>query len=151
MYYIGVDLGGTNIAVGIVNENYEIVKKGSTPTKPERGCDPIIEDMGALCRKLVSECGLTLDDIAYAGIATPGTANSDTGIVEYSNNIPFRNYPIAAKLSALLDGKKVYIENDANAAAKAEAFAGVAKGAKYSVMITLGTGLGLLRIQLRGR
>ena len=142
MYYIGVDLGGTNIAVGIVNENYEIVKKGSTPTKPERGCDPIIEDMGALCRKLVSECGLTLDDIAYAGIATPGTANSDTGIVEYSNNIPFRNYPIAAKLSALLDGKKVYIENDANAAAKAEAFAGVAKGAKYSVMITLGTGLG---------
>ena len=142
MYYIGVDLGGTNIAVGIVNENYEIVKKGSTPTKPERGCDPIIEDMGALCRKLVSECGLTLDDIAYAGIATPGTANSDTGIVEYSNNIPFRNYPIAAKLSALLDGKKVYIENDANAAAKAEAFAGVAKGAQYSVMITLGTGLG---------
>ena len=142
MYYIGVDLGGTNIAVGIVNEKYEIVKKGSTPTKPERGCDPIIEDMGALCRKLVSECGLTLDDIAYAGIATPGTANSDTGIVEYSNNIPFRNYPIAAKLSSLLDGTKVYIENDANAAAKAEAFAGVAKGAKYSVMITLGTGLG---------
>ncbi len=142
MYYIGVDLGGTNIAVGIVNENYEIVKKGSTPTKPERGADPIIEDMAALAKKLVAECDLTLADIAWAGIATPGTANSDTGIVEYSNNIPFRNYPIADKLSALLDGTKVYIENDANAAAKAEAIAGVAKGAKYSVMITLGTGLG---------
>lgn len=142
MYYIGVDLGGTNIAVGIVNENYEIVKKGSTPTKPERGADPIIEDMAALAKKLVAECDLTLADIAWAGIATPGTANSDTGIVEYSNNIPFRNYPIADKLSALLDGLKVYIENDANAAAKAEAIAGVAKGAKYSVMITLGTGLG---------
>ena len=142
MYYIGVDLGGTNIAVGIVNENYEIIKKGSTPTKPERGADPIIEDMAALAKKLVAECNLTLADIAWAGIATPGTANSDTGIVEYSNNIPFLNYPIADKLSALLDGIKVYIENDANAAAKAEAIAGVAKGAKYSVMITLGTGLG---------
>lgn len=142
MYYIGVDLGGTNIAIGIVNENYEIVKKGSVPTKPERGADPIVEDMAALSRKLIAECSLTLDDIEYAGVATPGTANSETGVVEYSNNIPFLNYPMAEKLSALLDGKPVYIENDANAAAKAEAFAGAAKGAKYSVMITLGTGLG---------
>ena len=142
MYYIGVDLGGTNIAIGIVNEQFEIVKKGSTPTKPERGNDPIIEDMAALAKKLVAELGLTMDDIAYAGVATPGTANSETGVVEYANNINFVRYPLAAKLSALLDGKPVYIENDANAAAKAEAMAGVAKGAKYSVMITLGTGLG---------
>ena len=55
MYYIGVDLGGTNIAVGIVNEQFEIVKKGSTPTKPERGNDPIIEDMAALAKKLIAE------------------------------------------------------------------------------------------------
>jgi len=142
MYYIGVDLGGTNIAIGIVNEQYEIVKKGSTPTKPERGADPIIEDMAELAKKLVAECGLTMDDIEYAGIATPGTANSETGVVEYSNNIPFLNYPIADKLSALLGGKPVHIENDANAAAKAEAIAGAAKGAPFSVMITLGTGLG---------
>ena len=142
MYYIGVDLGGTNIAVGIVNEQFEIVKKGSTPTKPERGNDPIIEDMAALAKKLVAELGITMDDIAYAGVATPGTANSATGVVEYANNINFIRYPLAEKLSALLDGKPVYIENDANAAAKAEAMAGVAKGAQYSVMITLGTGLG---------
>ncbi len=142
MYYIGVDLGGTNIAVGICNDKFEIVKKGSTPTKPERGADPIIEDMAALCRKLVEECGITLDDIGWAGVATPGTANSETGVVEYANNIPFLGYPLAEKLSSLLDGKTVYIENDANAAAKAEAIAGVAKGAKFSVMITLGTGLG---------
>ncbi len=142
MYYIGVDLGGTNIAIGIVNEEFEIVKKGSVPTKPERGNDPIIEDMAALAKKLVAECGLTMDDIEYAGVATPGTANSDTGVVEYSNNIKFVKYPLAEKLSALLDGKPVYIENDANAAAKAEAMAGVAKGAQFAVMITLGTGLG---------
>ncbi len=142
MYYIGVDLGGTNIAIGIVNEEFEIVKKGSTPTKPERGADAIVADMAALSRKLLEEMGLTLDDVASAGVATPGTANNETGVVEYANNIPFLQYPLADKLSALLDGKPVYIENDANAAAKAEAMAGVAKGAPFSVMITLGTGLG---------
>jgi glucokinase len=142
MYYIGVDLGGTNIAIGIVNEEFEIVKKGSTPTKPERGADAIVADMAALSRKLLEEMGLTLDDVVSAGVATPGTANNETGVVEYANNIPFLQYPLADKLSALLDGKPVYIENDANAAAKAEAMAGVAKGAPYSVMITLGTGLG---------
>lgn len=142
MYYIGVDLGGTNIAIGIVNEDFEIVKKGSTPTKPERGADAIVEDMASLSRKLIEEMGITMDDIASAGVATPGTANNETGVVEYANNIPFLQYPLADKLSALLDGKPVYIENDANAAAKAEAMAGVAKGAPYSVMITLGTGLG---------
>ena len=142
MYYIGVDLGGTNIAIGIVNEEFEIVKKGSTPTKPERGADAIVADMAALSHKLLEEMGLTLDDVVSAGVATPGTANNETGVVEYANNIPFLQYPLADKLSALLDGKPVYIENDANAAAKAEAMAGVAKGAPYSVMITLGTGLG---------
>lgn len=142
MYYIGVDLGGTNIAIGIVNEDYEIVKKGSVPTKPERGADAIVEDMASLSRKLIEEMGISMDEIASAGIATPGTANSDTGVVEYANNVPFDHYPLAAKLSALLDNKPVYIENDANAAAKAEAMAGVAKGEPFSVMITLGTGLG---------
>lgn len=142
MYYIGVDLGGTNIAIGIVNEDYEIVKKGSVPTKPERGADAIVEDMASLSRKLIEEMGISIDEIASAGIATPGTANSDTGVVEYANNVPFDHYPLAAKLSALLDNKPVYIENDANAAAKAEAMAGVAKGEPFSVMITLGTGLG---------
>ena len=142
MVTIGVDLGGTNIAVGIVNEQYEIVKKGSVPTKPERGADAIVADMASLSKKLLAECNLTLDDVAFAGIATPGTANNVTGVVEYANNIPFLHYPLADKLSALLDGKPVYIENDANAAAKAEAMAGVAKDAPISLMITLGTGLG---------
>ncbi len=142
MYYLGIDLGGTNIAAGIVNENYEIVKKKSTPTLANRDGKLIIKDMAELCRNLIAECGLTLDDIAYAGIATPGTANSETGVVEYANNLPFKKFPIADLLKEYLGIKEVYIENDANAAAKAEAIAGAAKGAKYSVMITLGTGLG---------
>lgn len=142
MYYLGIDLGGTNIAAGIVNEKYEIVKKKSTPTLANRDGKLIIKDMADLCRSLIEECNLTLDDIEYAGIATPGTANSETGVVEYANNLPFKKFPIADLLKEYLGVKKVYIENDANAAAKAEAIAGAAKGAKFSVMITLGTGLG---------
>ena len=142
MYYLGIDLGGTNIAAGIVNDEYQIIKKKSVPTLAHRDGKEIMKDMGKLCLDLISEAGLTLKDIAYAGIASPGTANSETGVVEYANNLPFKNFPIADLLKEYTGIEKVYIENDANAAAKAEAIAGAAKGAKFSVMITLGTGLG---------
>ena len=143
MYYIGIDLGGTNIAAGIVDgENGKIVIKDSVPTKADREPDEIIKDMASLCKDLVKRQNLTLDDIGYAGIATPGTADHDNGVVVYSNNLPFRNYPIAAKLSEFLGIDKVLIENDANAAAKGEAAFGAAKGYKDSITITLGTGLG---------
>ncbi len=141
-HYLGIDLGGTNIAVGVVNEDLEIVVKGSVPTGAERPADEIIADMAALCKKVVADAGLTMADIEYAGIASPGTANSETGIIEYANNLPFINYPIADKLASMAGVSKVHIENDANAAALAEALAGAAKGAKYSIMITLGTGVG---------
>lgn len=142
MYYLGIDLGGTNIAAGIVDESYKIIKKKSVPTQAHRDGKEIMKDMAKLCLDLIADCGLTVKDIAYAGIATPGTANSATGVVEYANNLPFKNFPIADLLKEYSGIEKVYIENDANAAAKAEAIAGVAKGAKFSVMITLGTGLG---------
>lgn len=142
MYSIGIDLGGTNIAVGIVDKEYRIVKKESIPTRAKREADEITADIAALCLKLMGELGLCRADIEFAGLATPGTANSESGIIEYANNLPFYMYPMCEKLSALLGGIKVYIENDANAAAKAEAMAGAAKGSRYSVMITLGTGVG---------
>lgn len=142
MYYIGVDLGGTNIAVGVVNDKFEIIKKGSVPTKADREADEIIRDMADLSLRLLGECGLGAADVEYAGISTPGTAVRETGVVIYANNLPFMNYPLAAKLSEMTGIKRVLIENDANAAAKAEAVAGAARGAKFSVMITLGTGVG---------
>ncbi len=142
MYYIGIDLGGTNIAAGIVNEKGELLVKSSIPTGAHRGPDAVVEDMAGLCKKLIDDKGLTIDDIEYVGIATPGTADHDRGIVVYSNNIKFLNYPIADKLMSFLPVKKVLIENDANAAAKGEAECGAAKGHKDSVMITLGTGVG---------
>ncbi len=141
-YFIGIDLGGTNIAAGVVDENLNILKKGSVPTLASRPADEIVADMAKLCLDIVKDAGLSLSDIECAGIAAPGTANSETGIIEYANNLPFRNFPIAAKLSEMSGISCVIIENDANAAALAEAVAGAAKGERYSVMITLGTGVG---------
>lgn len=142
MYYIGVDLGGTNIAVGIVDSQHHIIKKASTPTLADRPAEAIVRDMARVAEGLIADCHLTLSDIAYVGIASPGIANSKTGVVEYSCNLPFVNFPIADCFKSFLPVKEVYVENDANAAALAEALAGAAKGTRNSVMITLGTGVG---------
>lgn len=142
MYYLGIDLGGTNIAAGVVDENYNILVKGSVPTLSKRPIDEVMTDMANLCKKLLAEANLTLSDIAYAGIASPGTCNSATGVVEFSNNLVMYNYPIAKVLSEKLGIEKVYIDNDANSAALAEALVGAAKGASSAIMVTLGTGVG---------
>lgn len=143
MYYIGVDLGGTNIAAGIVNSEFQIVKKGSVPTNVAgRTAEEIIKDMGALCDSLVKDAGMTFDDIEYVGIASPGAIDPVRGVVNYANNLPFSRFPIADTLKKFIPVKKVLVENDANAAAKGEAVAGAAKGVGDVVMITLGTGVG---------
>lgn len=142
MYYIGVDLGGTNIAVGIVDSDYKMVKKGSVPTKAQRDPRLIIKDMADLCAKLVDEAGLTFDDIEYAGIAAPGSVDPESGVVLYANNLPFEQFAIADILKSFIPVKKVYLDNDANAAALGEVFAGAARGKKSAIMITLGTGVG---------
>ena len=139
MYYLGIDLGGTNIAAGIVDK---IVNKGSTPTLVNRDPELIIKDMGILCMSLLNESGISINDIAYAGIASPGSVNPEKGIIEYANNLPFLKFPIADTLRKYFPVKKVYLENDANAAALGEAVGGAAKGKNISLMVTLGTGVG---------
>lgn len=142
MYRIGIDLGGTNIAAGLVNENYQIVRKDSVPTNAQRDPALIVDDIAMLCKKICEEQGIALSDIEAIGIASPGIANHDDGVVEYANNLPFRQFPICAMLRERTGIKNVHVENDANAAAWGEAVAGAAKGTKKSVMITLGTGVG---------
>ncbi len=142
MYYLGIDLGGTNIAVGVVDENYKLVLKGSVPTLAERDIEFVIDDMADLCKKLIADAGLTVDDIAHAGVASPGTVNPETGYVQYANNLRIRDLPLAKMLSERTGIKEVYLANDADAAAYGEAIVGAAKGSTNSVMITLGTGVG---------
>lgn len=98
--------------------------------------------MADLTLQLVSEMGLTEQDIVCAGIATPGTADSEHGVVVYCCNLPFMDYPLAQRFSDFTGIAKVMIENDANAAAKGESVCGAAKGYRNSITITLGTGVG---------
>ena len=142
MYYVGVDLGGTNIAVGIVDESKKIVSKGSVPTCASRDGELIIKDMAALVEKLLKNSNIPLSEVAYVGIATPGTVDDKNGIVERCYNLPFDHFPIAKIFQRYLPGKPVFVANDANAAALGEAVAGAARGSRNSVTITLGTGVG---------
>ncbi len=142
MYTIGIDLGGTNIKVGLCNDNLRIVDKESAHTIAQRNPEEIVKDMANLAKKVIERNNLALSDIAFIGIAAPGTVNSKTGYIEYANNIPFKNFPIVEIFKKYLPIEKLYIENDANAAALGEAVAGAAKGSKSSVMVTLGTGVG---------
>lgn len=142
MYYLGIDLGGTNIAIGLVNENLEIVLKDKVPTGASRPTSDIMDDMAELCKSIIKRVGISFDEVAYAGIAAPGSVDPENGVVRYSNNIKMSDYPIAEELKKRIPIKKVYLENDANAAALAEAKAGAGKGYSDLVMITLGTGVG---------
>ncbi len=142
MYTIGIDLGGTNIAVGLCDGELKIIDKGSVPTNANREANEIVRDMAALTERIITRNGLTVADIDCVGIATPGSADGKTGVVEYANNLPFKNFPIADIFKSFLPVKRVLIANDANAAALGEALAGVARDTKNSVMITLGTGVG---------
>lgn len=142
MYTVGVDLGGTNIAVGICDEDLNIVIKGSVPTLAARDPELIVKDMAALVDSLAEKAGIHHSEISYVGIAAPGSVNSDTGVVEYSNNIQMSDFPMCEIFKKFSPIKEVYIANDANAAALGEALAGAAKGAGVALMITLGTGVG---------
>lgn len=141
MVTIGIDLGGTNIVAGVVDENYRILASASCKTKADRPADAILDDMARVSREAVKKAGMSLEDVVYVGIGAPGTCNADTGVVEYANNLPFANLPMRDAMHARL-GKPIYIENDANAAAWGEVKAGAAKGAKSCVCVTLGTGVG---------
>ena len=143
MYRIGVDLGGTNIAVGIVDGEYRILKKKSTPTRMrERTGEEIVTAIITLCEELVREFGVSFSEVEAIGVGTPGVANSSNGRVSYCSSLPFDNLPLAQMIREKTGVASVHIENDANAAAWGEAVAGAAKGTASSVMITLGTGVG---------
>ncbi len=139
--YIGVDLGGTNIAAGVVDSKANILAKGSLPTGAKRSPDEIISDMERLCTEIIGEAGLSVYDIDGIGIGIPGTVDPERGIALYTCNIPNLSGVSIGKILEERLGKKVRLENDANAAALGEYIVN-GNGADPFVCITLGTGIG---------
>ena len=142
MYKIGIDLGGTNIAVGIVDKENNIVIKDSVPTHAERNPDEIVKDMALLCARMCKDKDIDHSQIESVGIASPGSVDPENGVIVYANNINMIEYPIAEKFRSFFKLEKVFVENDANCAALGEFMAGCGKGTNDFVMITLGTGVG---------
>lgn len=141
MLYIGVDLGGTGIKAGVVNERGEILSKGSTPTMKERPYQAIIRDIAALCEDVAKQANVAMADIAAIGVGVPGICDPKTGIIPFCTNLGWHEVPFVEEMGKYLPNR-VVVDNDATVAGYAESIAGVSKGTKSSVFITLGTGVG---------
>jgi glucokinase len=138
MYYIGVDIGGTNISAGAVSKDGELLFKKSVKTGKERPYEEVSADIIALVKEVQDEAG---SPAASVGLGCPGSCDKSTGVVGFSGNLNWHNVPLTADVQKGT-GLPAFLENDANAAAYGEFIAGAAKGLNSAVVITLGTGVG---------
>ncbi|MBQ8876067.1 MAG: ROK family protein [Clostridia bacterium] len=140
-YYVGIDLGGTFIKGGIVDDLGNIIYEDKAPTESDKGAEQVAENIAALVKKLLAKVGLGTDDVEGIGMGVPGMIDSKNGNVIYSNNLAWKDFAIGPKVAALT-GLRVKIANDANVAALGEVKFGVAKGYENAILLTLGTGVG---------
>ena len=140
--YVGIDVGGTNIKIGLFDSELKLICKTSITTDAEMGPEIVINKMAQTVEELISEAGLSLQDVVAVGIGTPGPAKYSEGIIIQSTNMPkFKNVPICKMLNEKL-GTPIVFDNDANVACWGEYTVGAGKGVKDMVFFTLGTGIG---------
>lgn len=144
MNYLGIDLGGTNIKGGVINDTGEILREASRPTRAENGPEAIADGIAALIKDL--EQGETF---AGVGLGCPGTVDDESGEVVCAFNLNLIHYDLRSAIQSRT-GYQIRLGNDANVAALAEAVVGAGKGAHSTVVITLGTGVGC-GVVLEGR
>ena len=140
MYDIGIDVGGTGISAGLVDDRYHIVAEKTIKTDRSLTARGMSETLTELTKELMSEAKVSQWKIKSVGVGVPGTANRKTGRIEYANNLPYCQGNIRQLLQAQVS-RKVYFENDANAAAWGE-YLCTERKPKSLVMLTLGTGVG---------
>lgn len=140
--YLGVDVGGTNIKVGVVDEQGSTLSKTSLPTEASKGPDAGIENMARGIADALKLAGKQLTDIVGIGLATPGTMDIPAGMLLHPPNLPgWDDFPVERRLAERMQLQTV-LQNDANAAAYGEFWAGAARQARSLVFWTLGTGVG---------
>ena len=139
--YIGVDIGGTNLVAGLVDDECRIVEKVKTRADKSVGDRALLNAVADLCFEVTAKGGLKPEDIRRIGIGTPGSVDSENGIIIFAGNLPFSSTPAVSMMKERWDCP-VYLGNDANAAALGEVYAGAAKGCSSALLVTLGTGIG---------
>ena len=141
MLYIGIDLGGTGIKAGVVNDKGEILSKASCPTLPERGYAAVIRDMASLAIQVARDSGHEIGDMEAIGVGLPGIMDPRTGRIPFCTNLGWHDVPLVEEMAKYVD-VPVFVDNDATVAGLAESVAGVSAGCENSVFVTLGTGVG---------
>ncbi|MBQ4109707.1 MAG: ROK family protein [Clostridia bacterium] len=141
MYYIGVDLGGTNISTGLVNEKGEIICKASAKTLGSREPSEIAKDMAQTVLEVIKNGGISEDEVHSVGIGVPGCVDNKQGKVIYTSNMNFSGFNLVPEMQKYIN-KPVFMANDANCAALGETVNGAAKGHSNVILITIGTGIG---------
>lgn len=139
MVYIGIDLGGTNIAVGVVTEEGKILYQKEIPTHADRPWQAVAQDMADVSLAALSEAGYSLDDLAAIGMGVPGICLG--GTIPFCTNLGWHNVPIEKFFREHID-RPLFVDNDATVAGYAEAVSGVSAAVTDSVFLTLGTGVG---------
>ena len=143
-HYLGLDLGGTNIKAGVVDEHGKLLAKVSTPTEGQGGPDIVINRMAEAAKDAAAEADIALEKITAIGIGSPGPLDMDIGVIKAAPNLPgWINIPLRDRI-ADATGRPAVLENDANAAAFGEFWTGAGgdKSIRHMVMFTLGTGVG---------
>jgi glucokinase len=139
--YIGVDLGGTAVKVGICNEEGQLLHTYEGPTEVDKGADTIVANIEKYVRRVVEESPFAWEQVAGVGAGVAGFTNVREGIIILAPNVGLKDFPIREILEKRL-GKPIKIDNDANVAALGEAWGGAGKGIENCVCYTLGTGVG---------
>ena len=138
---IGIDLGGTTVGIGVVDENYKIVAETEMRTADCKTPDDLASIVIEGTRRLIESNHIDQKDITFIGMGCPGEIDTEKGIAVAADNLPIEKIPFAKLLTEAF-GAPARLDNDANCAAWGEHMAGVSKGYKNIVTVTLGTGIG---------
>ncbi len=141
MMYIGIDVGGTNLVAGVVDENGMILDKVSHPVDKTMSAEAMCQELARMAKAVCTVSGIPEEDIVAVGVGLPGLVDNKTGMVIQTPNMPFHNTPFRELFQKVWD-VPVYLGNDANCAAIGEYFAGAAKSSNNAVVVTIGTGIG---------
>ncbi len=141
-YSIGIDLGGTNIVVGIVDDSCKIIDRERVKTRAPRSAESLVDTMADCIGSLLMRRGLSVTDLRSIGIGVPGVVDLETGLLLHATNLFLKRVDFPALLRERYPDVPVYIANDADCAVFGEYLAGAAHNYKSVLMLTLGTGVG---------
>lgn len=139
--YVGVDVGGTTIKVGICNADGQLLQTYEGPTETSKGTDTILQNIAKYAQQIVVESDYDWEQVDGVGVGVAGFLDIPNGIVKFAPNLKIENVNLKAYLEQELN-KTVKVNNDANVAALGEAWGGAGKGIAHCVCYTLGTGVG---------